>query len=175
MKILSGIYEYKANKDVNGDLKFGYIRKSLKSVSIIISITVMFFMLVARVFDKNASNIDIYVFLFSLLVAFLNILIRYFNSKYEKDITREIKSKEKTKTVTKIFDLENGYAEKIDVKDSYKDLVDKNFHSYTVINGTGVISDGNSVIDLNKEETVYIKEGVNYSIKGNLELIKSYV
>ena len=65
--------------------------------------------------------------------------------------------------------------EKIDVKDSYKDLVDKNFHSYTVINGTGVISDGNSVIDLNKEETVYIKEGVNYSIKGNLELIKSYV
>lgn len=120
MKILSGIYEYKANKDVNGDLKFGYIRKSLKSVSIIISITVMFFILVARVFDKNASNIDIYVFLFSLLVAFLSILIRYFNSKYEKDITREIKSKEKTKTVTKIVDLENGYAEKIDVKDIKK-------------------------------------------------------
>lgn len=73
--------------------------------------------------------------------------------------------------------LETPYftVEKIDVKDSYKDLVDKNFHSYTVINGTGVISDGNSVIDLNKEETVYIKEGVNYSIKGNLELIKSYV
>lgn len=120
MKILSDIYEYKANKDVNGDLKFGYIRKSLKSVSMIISITVMFFMLVARVFDKNASNIDIYVFLFSLLVAFLSILIRYFNSKYEKDITREIKSKEKTKTVTKIVDLENGYAEKIDVKDIKK-------------------------------------------------------
>ena len=120
MKILSGIYEYKANKDVNGDLKFGYIRKSLKSVSIIISITVMFFMLVARAFDKNASNIDIYVFLFSLLVAFLSILIRYFNSKYEKDIIREIKSKEKTKTVTKIVDLENGYAEKIDVKDIKK-------------------------------------------------------
>ncbi len=73
--------------------------------------------------------------------------------------------------------LETPYftVEKIDVKDSYKDLVDKNFHSYTVINGAGVISDGNSVIDLNKEETVYIKEGVNYSIEGNLELIKSYV
>ena len=73
--------------------------------------------------------------------------------------------------------LETPYftVEKIDVKDSYKDLVDKNFHSYTVINGTGVISDGNSVIDLNKEETVYIKEGINYSIEGNLELIKSYV
>nr|WP_317332617.1 type I phosphomannose isomerase catalytic subunit [uncultured Romboutsia sp.] len=73
--------------------------------------------------------------------------------------------------------LETPYftVEKIDIKDSYKDLVDKNFHSYTVINGTGVISDGNNVIDLNKEETVYIKEGVNYSIEGNLELIKSYV
>ena len=44
-----------------------------------------------------------------------------------------------------------------------------------IINGTGVISDGNSVISLDKEETVYIKEGVNYNIEGNLELIKSYV
>ena len=79
--------------------------------------------------------------------------------------------------------LETPYftVEKIDVKDSYKDLVDKNFHSYTVINGTGVISGSgkieseNDSIKLEKEGTIYIPKGVNYNIYGNLQLLKSYV
>ena len=74
--------------------------------------------------------------------------------------------------------LETPYftVEKIDVKNVYSDAVhEQDFHSYTVINGSGRIKSNNDVIDLNKEETIYIPKGVEYKIDGELELLKSYV
>ena len=66
--------------------------------------------------------------------------------------------------------------EKIDVKNIYNDTVDKqDFHSYTVISGSGKIKSNNDMINLNKEETIYIPNGVEYRIEGELELLKSYV
>ncbi len=74
--------------------------------------------------------------------------------------------------------LETPYftVEKIDVKDIYRDAVDKeSFHSYTVISGSGRIKSDDNIIDLNKEETIYIPKGVEYKVYGELELLKSYV
>lgn len=74
--------------------------------------------------------------------------------------------------------LETPYftVEKIDVKDIYRDAVDKeDFHSYTVISGSGKIKSNDNIIDLNKEETIYIPKGVEYKVYGELELLKSYV
>lgn len=66
--------------------------------------------------------------------------------------------------------------EKIVVKDIYRDVVDEeDFHSYTVISGSGRIRSDNHTINLNKEETIYIPKGVEYKIDGKLELLKSYV
>lgn len=73
--------------------------------------------------------------------------------------------------------LETPYftVEKICVNDSYEDIVQSDFHSFTVINGNGYICSNYKKIDLSKEETIYIPNGVSYSIYGNIELIKSYV
>lgn len=74
--------------------------------------------------------------------------------------------------------LETPYftVEKIDVENAYSDAVyEQDFHSYTVISGSGQIKSNNDVIDLNKEETIYIPKGVEYKIDGELELLKSYV
>ena len=74
--------------------------------------------------------------------------------------------------------LETPYftVEKIDVENIYSDTVDKqDFHSYTVISGSGKIKSNNDMINLNKEETIYIPNGVEYGIEGELELLKSYV
>ncbi len=73
--------------------------------------------------------------------------------------------------------LETPYftVEKVSVKDTYKDKVENGFHSYTVIDGQGYISDGDNKIELNKEETVYIPNDVNYTIVGQIELLKSYI
>lgn len=66
--------------------------------------------------------------------------------------------------------------EKIDVNDIYKDAVyEEEFHSYTVINGSGKVESDNEIVELNKEETIYIPKGVKYKINGELELLKSYV
>ena len=66
--------------------------------------------------------------------------------------------------------------EKVDVNDIYKDAVDEEeFHSYTVINGSGKVESGNESMELYKEETIYIPKGVKYKINGELELLKSYV
>lgn len=75
-----------------------------------------------------------------------------------------------TKLVTPYFTVE-----KIDVKDFYRDTVEEDFHSYTVISGSGKIKSDTGIIDLNKEETIYIPKGVEYKIHGELELLKSYV
>ncbi|MEG2511556.1 MAG: type I phosphomannose isomerase catalytic subunit [Bacilli bacterium] len=73
--------------------------------------------------------------------------------------------------------LETPYftVEKIDVEEVYKDTVDEDFHSYTVIRGSGRIESSNHSVDLEKEETIYIPKGVDYRINGDLELLKSYV
>ena len=73
--------------------------------------------------------------------------------------------------------LETPYftIEKVIVNDSYKDKVKRDFYTYTVISGQGYITDGYEKIDLNKEETIYIKSNTEYEIFGNIELIKSYV
>lgn len=73
--------------------------------------------------------------------------------------------------------LETYYfnVEKICVNDCYKDCVGEEFYSYTVIGGNGsIVSDGNSM-SLGMEDTIYIPNGVEYIIDGNLELLKSYV
>lgn len=75
-----------------------------------------------------------------------------------------------TKLETPYFNIE-----KILVNDKYKDKVNCDFHSYTVINGDGHIISESENIRLSKEETIYIPSGVDYSIVGDLELIKSYV
>ena len=73
--------------------------------------------------------------------------------------------------------LETPYftVEKIDVNEIYSDAVKEDFHSYTVISGSGKIESENDTIKLEKEETIYIPKGVNYNIHGNLQLLKSYV
>lgn len=73
--------------------------------------------------------------------------------------------------------LETPYfnVEKIIVDGFYENIVKGKFASYTVIDGCGFISDGKDKIEINKEETLYIPQGVNYSINGNLTLLKSYV
>lgn len=73
--------------------------------------------------------------------------------------------------------LETPYftVEKISVDGSYADIVNSEFHSYTVINGSGYITDGSNQINISTEETIYIPNNLKYEIFGNIELIKSYV
>lgn len=73
--------------------------------------------------------------------------------------------------------LETPYftVEKVNIDGSYEGRVEADFHSYTAIDGSGYVYNGDEKIELNKEETIYIPNGVNYSIEGSLELIKSYV
>ncbi len=73
--------------------------------------------------------------------------------------------------------LETPYftVEKVLVNSEYEDKVNSEFHSYTVINGNGYITDGNGKINLNKEETIYIPNNIEYKICGGLELLKSYL
>lgn len=73
--------------------------------------------------------------------------------------------------------LETPYftVEKIAVNGYYKDNVDCDFYCYTVIDGSGYITDGEEIINLSSEETIYIPNAMSYEIKGRLNLIKSYV
>ncbi|MEG2789697.1 MAG: type I phosphomannose isomerase catalytic subunit [Romboutsia sp.] len=87
-----------------------------------------------------------------------------------KGIKKGGKIEDFTKLETPYFNVE-----KVLVNDKYKDEVDCDFHSYTVINGDGCIISEDEHIGLSKEETIYIPNGVNYSIVGDMELIKSYV
>ncbi|MGH4140234.1 type I phosphomannose isomerase catalytic subunit [Clostridium sp.] len=73
--------------------------------------------------------------------------------------------------------LETPYfkVEKIIVNNNYVDKVVENFHSYIVISGEGVIKANNMQMKLKEEETIYISKGVEYILKGNMELIKASV
>ncbi len=65
--------------------------------------------------------------------------------------------------------------EKIIVHNNYVDKVNESFHSYTVICGEGIIKANNEQIKLKEEETIYISKGIEYTLEGNMELIKSSV
>lgn len=73
--------------------------------------------------------------------------------------------------------LETPYftVEKLDVDGECTSFVSSQFESFTVIEGHGFIMDGSDKIELNKEETVYIKSNTKYTISGKLTLLKSYV
>lgn len=64
--------------------------------------------------------------------------------------------------------------EKVIVDGEYCGCVSSEFESFTVIEGSGFITDGTDSVEIGKEETVYIKSGTEYKISGNLKLIKSY-
>lgn len=71
--------------------------------------------------------------------------------------------------------LETPYfnVEKVIVDGVYHDEVTSDFYSYTVTKGTGVIKGNEQEITLHPEETIYLSKGITYTIKGNLELIKT--
>ena len=73
--------------------------------------------------------------------------------------------------------LETPYftVEKINIDSNYEDSVNEDFHSYTVVGGSGSIISKDQSINLVKEDTIYIPNGVQYTISGNIELLKSYV
>ena len=73
--------------------------------------------------------------------------------------------------------LETPYftVEKINIDSDYEDSVNEDFHSYTVVGGSGSIISKDQSINLVKEDTIYIPNGVQYTISGNIELLKSYV
>lgn len=90
----------------------------------------------------------------------------------------DYEGKNKSGKIENFTKLQTPYftVEKIDVNDIYKDAVDEEeFHSYTVINGSGRVESDNEIVELNKDETIYIPNGVKYKINGELELLKSYV
>ena len=78
----------------------------------------------------------------------------------------------------KNFDkLETPYfkVEKIIVRNNYVDVVNESFHSYIVICGEGIIKSNNEEIKLKQQETIYISNGTEYMLQGNMDLIKSSV
>ena len=79
----------------------------------------------------------------------------------------------KIKNFTK---LETQYftVEKISVDKEYRDSVKCDFHSFTVIDGSGYICSNDEQINLDREETIYIPSGLDYKIHGDMELLKAY-
>lgn len=74
--------------------------------------------------------------------------------------------------------LETPYftVEKIEVNSLYKDVVkEEEFHSYTVIDGSGEIVYKDETLELEKEETIFIPRGIDYTILGDIKLLKSFV
>ncbi|HEY8891107.1 MAG TPA: type I phosphomannose isomerase catalytic subunit [Clostridium sp.] len=89
----------------------------------------------------------------------------------------DYEGKNKGGKIDKFDKLETPYfkVEKVIVHNSYADKVNESFHSYTVICGEGVIRANKNTIELKNEETIYIANGIEYILEGNMELIKSSV
>ena len=85
--------------------------------------------------------------------------------------------KSKGGKIDRFHKLETPYfkVEKVIVSDSCVDIVNESFHSYIVICGEGVIKANNRQMELKAEETIYISEGTEYTLEGNMELIKASV
>lgn len=75
-----------------------------------------------------------------------------------------------TKLETSFFTVEL-----IDIESAYSAEAINSFHSYTVIDGQGTVSWENGELELEAEDTIYIPQGINYTIKGNLSLMKATV
>ena len=73
--------------------------------------------------------------------------------------------------------LDTAYfkVERIVVHNDYVDVVNEDFHSYIVICGEGVIKANNEEIQLKEEESIYISKGIQYTLEGNIELLKTKV
>lgn len=79
--------------------------------------------------------------------------------------------------IDKFHKLDTPYfkVEKIVVHNDYMDVVNEDFHSYIVICGEGIIKANDEVIQLKEEESIYISKGTEYTLEGNIELIKSKI
>lgn len=79
--------------------------------------------------------------------------------------------------IHKFIKLDTPYfkVEKVMVHNDYMDKVNDNFHSYIVICGEGIIKANNEEILLKEEDAIYISKGTEYTLQGNIELIKSKV
>lgn len=75
-----------------------------------------------------------------------------------------------TKLETPFFTVEL-----IEVESAYSTKTVNSFHSYTVIDGQGVVSWDNEELKLEIEDAIYIPQGINYTIEGNLSLMKAIV
>lgn len=62
--------------------------------------------------------------------------------------------------------------EKIKINKVYKDFSKEKFHLYVVIDGSGSIEYNKDVLNLCKEDAVYIESNMDYEIKGNMTLLK---
>lgn len=73
--------------------------------------------------------------------------------------------------------LETPYfkVEKVCVDGKYENIVQCEFHSYTVVGGSGFICSDKDQLNLESEDTVYVPNGLSYSIYGDMELIKAYI
>ena len=89
----------------------------------------------------------------------------------------DYEGKNKGGKIDKFNKLETPYfkVEKIIVNNKYVDMVNESFHSYIVISGEGIIKANNLQMKLKEEETIYISKGVEYTLEGNMELIKASV
>ena len=89
----------------------------------------------------------------------------------------DYEGKNKGGKIDKFNKLETPYfkVEKIIVNNKYVDMVNESFHSYIVISGEGTIKANNLQMKLKEEETIYISKGVEYTLEGNMELIKASV
>ncbi len=87
----------------------------------------------------------------------------------------DYEGKNKGGRIADFVKLETPYfkVEKVIVKSNYIDIVNENFHSYTVISGEGVIEANKKQMNLKEEETIYISKGTEYNLKGNMRLLKS--
>ena len=79
--------------------------------------------------------------------------------------------------IDKFHKLDTPYfkVEKIVVHNDYMDVVNEDFHSYIVIRGEGIIKANNEKIQLKEEESIYISKGIEYTLEGNIELLKTKV
>ena len=87
----------------------------------------------------------------------------------------DYEGKNKGGKIDNFHKLETPYfkVEKIIVNNNYVDSVNESFHSYIVISGEGLIKANDIQMELKEQETIYISQGIDYILEGNMELIKS--
>ncbi|MCY6959021.1 type I phosphomannose isomerase catalytic subunit [Clostridium brassicae] len=86
----------------------------------------------------------------------------------------DYEGKNKGGKIEKFKFIETPYfkIKKINVKEKYKDVSKNGFHSYIVVQGSGIIKCAENVVELNYEDTIYIPRETAYVIKGKMTLLK---